>query len=86
MESKMPVEITDTGMVITGESIGLYRLLVIQKLMEVILKTGMRPPSRRNPFPVAAKLAGLATRSPRKTIYRAFCEKFERVADPELLK
>lgn len=58
----MAIETTSTGAtVITGEHIGLYRLLMLKQAMQFEVKHGMKM-SRINPFPIVRKEFGITAR------------------------
>lgn len=61
----------DGGFCITGDSIPLYRLLVLKQAMSFNIKTGMQL-SRINPFPIVRKEFGISAKS-KKKVYEEFC-------------
>lgn len=59
----MAIEVTSTGaMMITGEHIGLYRLLTLKHAMQLEIKTGMKASRGFNPFKIARDEFGITAK------------------------
>jgi hypothetical protein len=70
-ETPMPVKTTLTGAtIVTGDSVALYRNLVVQKAMEFNIKTGLSL-TKSNPFNVARKVFGL--KGSKRKLYAGYC-------------
>ena len=63
--------IGEDGFVLTGDSIQLYRMLVLKQAMSFNIKTGMNL-SRTNPFPIVRREFNIKAKAKQK-VYEEFC-------------
>jgi len=64
----MAVEITESGMLITGEHIEVYRWLAIRRMLKLEIETGMVMSRGRSPL-AAVKAAGITTARTKRKAY-----------------